>query len=65
VSKRHQQSRRRAYGRRQHEVRERLEHSHPSELLEFDLAPDIDDRDGFPFRDLDLGTRRVSVAMGD
>lgn len=65
MSKRHQTSRRRAYGRRQHELRERLEHSHPRDLVEFDLGPDADERDGFPFFDLDLGARRLGVATAD
>lgn len=65
MSKHHQQSRRRSYGRRQHELRERLEQSHPRDLVEFDLAKDVDDRDGFPFRDVDLGARRLGFALGD
>jgi hypothetical protein len=65
VSKHHQSSRRKAYGRRQHELRERLERSHPSDLVEFDLGPDVDDREGFPFHDVDLGSRRLGLAMGD
>ncbi len=65
MSKRHQSSRRRAYGRRQHELRERLEQTHPRDLVEFDLGRDADERDGFPFFDLDLGTRRLAVAVGD
>jgi len=65
VSKRHQQSRRRTYGRRQHEMRERLEHTHPRDLVEFDLGPDADERESFPFHDVDLGTRRLGSALGD
>jgi hypothetical protein len=65
VSKRHQASRRKSYGRRQHELRERLEHSHPRDLVEFDLGRDADERDGFPFFDLDLGARRLGYALGD
>ena len=65
MSKRHQSSRRKSYGRRQHELRERLEHSHPRDLIEFDLGPDIDQRDGFPFFDADLGARRLGFAVGD
>jgi hypothetical protein len=65
VSKRHQSSRRKTYGRRQHEMRERLERSHPRDLVEFDLGPDVDDRDGFPFFDMDLGQRRLGLALGD
>jgi len=65
VSKRHQSSRRKVYGRRRHEMRERLERSHPSDLAEFDLRSDADDRDGFPFFDVDLGARRLGFAVGD
>jgi hypothetical protein len=65
MSKRHQSSRRRVYGRRQHEMRERIERSHPRDLIEFDLGPDADERDGFPFFDVDLGTRRLGFAVGD
>jgi hypothetical protein len=65
VSKRHQSSRRKAYGRRQHELRERLEQSHPRDLVEFDLGSDANGRDGFPFFDIDLGARRLGFAVGD
>ena len=65
MSKRHQSSRRKVYGRRWHEMRERLERSHPSDLVEFDLRSDADDRDGFPFFDVDLGARRLGFAVGD
>jgi hypothetical protein len=65
VSKRHQSSRRRIYGRRQHEMRERIARSHPRDLIEFDLAADADERDGFPFFDVDLGARRLGFAVGD
>ena len=65
MSKRQQQSRRKAYGRRQHEMRERLERTHPRDLVEFDLGPDVDEREGFPFHDVDLGLRRLGLALGD
>ena len=65
MSKHHQQNRRKTYGRRQHELRERLERTHPRDLVEFDLGPDVDDRDGFPFRDVDLGLRRLGLVLGD
>ncbi len=67
MSKRHQVHRRRAYGRRQHEVRERLERSHPSDLAEFDSEPfdHEDDADGFGLFDLDLTGRRFNWAMGE
>jgi hypothetical protein len=38
MSKRHQASRRRTYGRRQHEVRERRERSWPPDEVERDLV---------------------------
>ncbi len=65
MSKHHQQSRRRSYGRRQHELRERLEQSHPRDLVEFDLTRDVDERETFPFHDVDLGARRLGFALGD
>jgi hypothetical protein len=65
VSKRHQTSRRRSYGRRQHELRERIEKTHPSDLAEFDLRREDVEADGFPFYDFDLGARRLGYALGD
>jgi hypothetical protein len=53
------------YGRRQHEMRERIARTHPRDLIEFDLAADADERDGFPFFDVDLGARRLGFAVGD
>jgi hypothetical protein len=38
VSKHHQSSRRKTYGRRQHEVRERQDRSQHSEGFEFELS---------------------------
>jgi hypothetical protein len=40
MSKRHQASRRRTYGRRQHEIRERRERSGPSTGTERELVED-------------------------
>ena len=37
MSRRHQSSRRKAYGRRQHEVRERQDRRHQPESFELDL----------------------------
>lgn len=67
MSKRHQVNRRRAYGRRQHEIRERLERSHPRDLAEFDAIPfdSEDGEDGFGLFDLDLRARRYNWALGD
>jgi hypothetical protein len=38
MSRRHQSSRRKSYGRRQHELRERQERRHHPEGVEFDLG---------------------------
>lgn len=46
-------------------MRERLEQTHPRDLVEFDLGPDADERESFPFHDVDLGTRRLGSAVGD
>ncbi len=66
MSKRHQSSRRKSYGRRQHEVRERTERRqlHGDELAhgEFDHASH---RDPFGFFDLEFGGSRLSFALGD
>ncbi len=65
MSKRHQSSRRKSYGRRQHEVRER--HEHPThhdaaalELDEFGAAAPSD-----PFAFLDPRAPRFRFAPGD
>ncbi len=67
MSKRHQASRRKAYGRRQHEVRERGErrqrHEEPElayRVVEHDAAPDE-----LPFFGLGIGVRRLRLALGD
>jgi hypothetical protein len=65
MSKRHQSSRRRAYGRRQHELRERTERSHPADEAEFGTQAGEAERDGFSFMDLELSGRRLSFAVGD
>jgi hypothetical protein len=64
LSKRHQSSRRKAYGRRQHEVRERQEraqHREPaeSELDEWGGAP------ADPFSFMDPRTPRLRFSLGD
>lgn len=67
MSKRHQSSRRKTYGRRQHEVRERLER-HPlperSDLMleSFDASVRFDDHGLFG---LGIGGRRLGFALGD
>jgi hypothetical protein len=65
MSKRHQSSRRRSYGRRQHELRERTERG---QLVRDDeLGPEglEAEQDAFSFRDFDPGARRLSFAVGD
>ena len=63
MSKRHQSSRRKAYGRRQHEVRERYERRHLPERVEFAF----DDSDGpppaDPFAFLDPRSPRLRFAL--
>ncbi len=55
MSKRHQSSRRRSYGRRQHELRERTERQDPvSDRRAAGAESGEAERDGFAFLDLDL-----------
>jgi hypothetical protein len=65
VSKRHQSSRRKTYGRRQHEIAERRQREHqpdPFQLGLDDLAPGgMTDRFAF----LDPRTPRLRYALGD
>jgi hypothetical protein len=63
MSKRHQSSRRRSYGRRQHELRERVERVDSVDGAE--LGPDPADRDHEPVAFLELHGRRMSYAVGD
>ncbi len=53
MSKRHQSTRRKAYGRRQHEVHERIERQHLAEddLLAFGEWGDAPSSDPFAFLD--------------
>jgi hypothetical protein len=65
MSKRHQSNRRKTYGRRQHEVRERHDREQHNEPLDFDLgdwgaAPSVD-----PFAFLDPRAPRIRFALGD
>ena len=64
MSKRHHSSRRRAYGRRQHELRERTDRHQPIAADDRSAAAE-DERDRFGFLDLDLAGRRLSFAVGD
>lgn len=65
MSKRHQSNRRKAYGRRQHELAERRAHDRQPETADFgldDLAPGgMADRFAF----LDPRTPRLRYALGD
>ena len=65
MSKRHQASRRRAYGRRQHEVHEREARRHfpePPQIGPEDLGP-ASSSDPFAF--MDPRTPRLRYSMGD
>jgi len=65
VSKRHQNNRRKSYGRRQHELAERRQQDAPPDRVELgrdDIVPaSIADRLGF----LDPRTLRLGFALGD
>ncbi len=65
MSKRHQSSRRRAYGRRQHELRERTERIQSDDESGFTSPTGDGERDGLSFMDLDLSGRRLTFAVGD
>ncbi len=67
MSKRHQSSRRKAYGRRQHEVRERIERHPMPERTELVLES-YDPGTGFDeygLFGLGVGGRRLGFALGD
>jgi hypothetical protein len=63
MSKRHQSSRRRSYGRRQHEVRERADRRSEGPDLEATQEATEQDLDGFSF--FDLVPQRLAFAVGD
>ena len=65
MSKRHQSSRRRSYGRRQHEIRERTERQDP--ILDHDPRSEDEDPsvDGHLRFELAAAGRRLSFAAGD
>jgi hypothetical protein len=65
VSKRHQSSRRRSYGRRQHEVHEResSRRHNPTEELELDAYGVSSQADPFAF--LDPRAPRIRFAIGE
>ena len=66
MSKRHQSSRRKTYGRRQHEVRERHDRTPQEELAgHFELDDWGTTASTDPFAFLDPSTPRYRYALGD
>jgi hypothetical protein len=65
MSKRHQASRRKAYGRRQHDVRERHERRHHQESAVFELDAWGSAAPADPFAYLDPRAPRFRFAAGD
>ena len=65
MSKRHQASRRKAYGRRQHELRERHERIRLPEHAEFSRDDALEGSVGDPFAFLDPRSARLHFAVGD
>ncbi len=65
MSKRHHSSRRRSYGRRQHELRERTERQDPVSVADRRSESTEGERDGFAFLEVDLSGRRLGFAVGD
>lgn len=66
MSKRHQSSRRKTYGRRQHEVRERHDRTPQEELAgQFELDDWGTTASTDPFAFLDPSTPRYRYALGD
>jgi len=65
MSKRHQASRRKTYGRRQHEVRERQDRGQHGEAFDFDLGAWGSTSSADPFAFLDPRAPRIRFALGD
>ncbi len=65
MGKRHQANRRKVYGRRQHEVRERTLRQLPERLDVRTESYGFDDSDPSGFLDFDFGSARLRLAMGD
>jgi hypothetical protein len=65
VSKRHQSSRRKTYGRRQHEVRERHDRGQHGEGFELELGDWGPSAQVDPFAFLDPRAPRIRFALGD
>jgi hypothetical protein len=65
MSKRHQSSRRKTYGRRQHEVRERHDRGPHAEAPELEMADRGSAAQADPFAFLDPRMPRIRFALGD
>ena len=65
MSKRHTSSRRKTYGRRQHELRERHDRGRQSEGLEFELDQWGPAAPADPLGFLDPRSPRIRFALGD
>jgi hypothetical protein len=65
MSKRHQSSRRKTYGRRQHEVRERQERTHHHDAAPFELDDWGSAAPADPLTFLDPRSPRFRYSMGD
>ena len=65
MSKRHQSSRRKAYGRRQHELRERVERQPLPERVEMSWDEPFDSPSSDPFSFLESRSPRLRFALGD
>ena len=65
MSKRHQSTRRRTYGRRQHELHERTERRHERGPVEVEFADGFDGLEIDPLAFVDPRTLRARYAFGD
>ena len=65
MSKRHTSSRRKTYGRRQHEVRERQDRGNHAEGYEFELGEWGQASQADPLGFLDPRSPRIRFALGD
>lgn len=65
MSKRHHSSRRKAYGRRQHELRERAERRHLPEIVDLDPGRPVAAAAIDPLALLDPRTPRLHFVAGD
>ena len=65
MSKRHQSSRRKSYGRRQHEVRERNDRTHHHDATSFDLDAWGSGAPADPLAFVDPRSPRFRYLLGD